>query len=105
MKKFTVILLGLFFMVSCDNFLTENPKTQIFVDTYFDKPEDARAMANAMYRSGVPSCWGSGGVCSGTTGMMGGYMSGLFDNEYKGEEGRVENIHNLVMNTFNIFGY
>lgn len=105
MKKFTVILLGLFFMVSCDNFLTENPKTQIFVDTYFDKPEDARAMTNAMYRSGVPTFWGSGGVYSGTTGMMGGYMSGLFDNEYKGQEVHVQNMHNLVLNPVNMSGY
>src|SRR5690625_6264280 len=62
-------------------------------------------MANAMYRSGVPSFWGSGRVYSGTTGMMGGYMSGLFDNEYKGQEVHVQNMYNLVLNPVNMSGY
>ena len=105
MKKLTVILFGLFFLVSCDDFLTENPKTQIFVDNYFETPEDARAIVNGIYRTGVPGFYGAGSAYAGTTKMMGGYMSGLFDNEYKGQEVHVQNTHNLTLSPINMAGY
>lgn len=105
MKKLTIIFLGIFFLVSCDDFLTENPKTQIFVDNYFETPADARAIVNGVYRRGVPGFYGAGSAYSGSTIMMGGYMSGLFDNEYKGQEVHVQNTHNLTLNPINMAGY
>lgn len=105
MKKFIVIFFGLLFLMSCDDFLTESPKTQVFVDNYFETPEDARAVVNGIYRAGVPGFYGAGSAYSGSTIMMGGYMSGLFDNEYKGQEVHVENTHDLTLNPINMAGY
>jgi len=105
MKKLTVLFFGLIFLMSCDDFLTESPKTQIFVDNYFETPEDARAIVNGVYRSGVPGFYGAGSAYAGSTIMMGGYMSGLFDNEYKGQEVHVENTHELTLDPINMAGY
>lgn len=105
MKKLIIVFFGLFFLMSCEDFLTESPKTQIFVDNYFETPEDARAIVNGIYRAGVPGFYASGSAYSGSTIMMGGYMSGLFDNEYKGQEVHVENTHNLTLNPINMAGY
>jgi len=105
MKKLTVLFFGLIFLMSCDDFLTESPKTQIFVDNYFETPEDARAIVNGVYRTGVPGFYGAGSAYAGSTIMMGGYMSGLFDNEYKGQEVHVENTHDLTLDPINMAGY
>src|SRR5690625_4965082 len=105
MKKLTTIFLGFLFLMSCDDFLTETPKTQVFVENYFTTPEDARAIVNGTYRAGVPGFYGAGSAYSGSTIMMGGYMSGLFDNEYKGQEVHVENTHNLTLDAINMAGY
>lgn len=105
MKKLTVYFFGFFLLMSCDNFLTETPKTQIFVDNYFETPEDARAIVNGLYRTGVPGLYGAGSAYAGSTIMMGGYMSGLFDNEYKGQEVHVQNTHNLTLSPVNMAGY
>src|SRR5690625_5859315 len=37
--------------------------------------------------------------------MMGGYMSGLFDNEYKGQEVHVQNMQALTLNPVNMSTY
>jgi starch-binding outer membrane protein, SusD/RagB family len=37
--------------------------------------------------------------------MIGGYLSGLFDNEYKGQEVHVQYTHNLTFNSQNIANY
>ncbi len=105
MKKLIIVFLGFFLLMSCDDFLTESPKTQVFVDNYFETPEDARAIVNGIYRSGVPGFYGAGSAYAGSTIMMGGYMSGLFDNEYKGQEVHVENTHNLTLNPINMASY
>lgn len=105
MKKSIILLLGVFLLTGCEDFLTENPKTQIFVDNYFQTPEDARAIVNGTYRTGVPGFYGAGSAYSGSTIMMGGYMSGLFDNEYKGQEVHVQNTHNLTLDAINMAGY
>lgn len=105
MKKFLAVFLGLFVLVSCKDFLEEEPKTQIPVDGYFDSPEDARSIVNTIYRNGVAGFYGAGSAYAGSTTMMGGYMSGLFDNEYKGQEVHVQNMHNLTLNPVNMSDY
>lgn len=105
MKKFSLIFFSILFLMSCENFLTETPKTQVFVDNYFQTPEDARSVVNGVYRTGVPGFYGAGSAYSGSTIMMGGYMSGLFDNEYKGQEVHVENTHDLTLDPINMAGY
>lgn len=105
MKKLTVVLLGLFVLSSCTDFLAEEPKTQISVDQYFESPEDARSTVNTLYRDGVPTFYSAGDAYAGATSMMGGYMSGLFDNEYKGQEVHVENMHDLTLDPVNMNTY
>src|SRR5690625_1215355 len=105
MKKFTVLILGLFFWVSCEDFLVEEPKTQIAVDQYFKTPQDARSTVNILYRDGVTGFFYAGSAYAGSTAMMGGYMSGLFDNEYKGQEVHVQNMQALTLNPVNMSTY
>lgn len=105
MKHFLTVFLGLFILVSCDNFLAEEPKTQVSVDQYFETPEDARSVVNTIYRDGVVGFYHGGSAYAGSTVMMGGYMSGLFDNEYKGQEVHVQNSHELTLNPVNMSGY
>lgn len=84
MKKLTVIIVGFLILASCDDFLVETPKDQIAVDQFFDSPEDARSTVNGIYRSGVPTFYAAGGF-RGNGHLFGGYLSGLFGNQDKGE--------------------
>lgn len=71
-------------LVSCDDFLVEKPRSQISSNQYFDSPEDARGIVNGMYHSGVTTFYNAGGL-RGNGIMFGGFLSGLFGNEKKGE--------------------
>lgn len=84
MKKSIIIILGFVLLNSCDDFLIEKPKDQITVDLFFDSPEDARSTVNGIYRTGVPSFYNAGGF-RGNGILFGGYLSGLFGNQDKGE--------------------
>lgn len=86
MKKLAFILVLSFFAFnSCDSFLMETPKDEISVDQLLDTPEGAIGLVNGLYRDGQGAgFYGSGGF-GGADVMMGGYMSGFFDNEGKGE--------------------
>lgn len=105
MKNFIFVVLGCFVLISCEDFLVEEPKTEVAVDQYFETPEDAESTVNGIYRSGVSGFYGAGSAYSGTTMMMGGYMSGFFDNEYKGQEVHVQNSHDLSIGPVNMSGY
>lgn len=84
MKKLTIFILGLFVLNSCDDFLVENPKDQIALGQFFDSPADARSTVNGIYRTGVPTFYNGGGF-RGNGILFGGYLSGLFGNQDKGE--------------------
>ncbi|MDR9447404.1 MAG: RagB/SusD family nutrient uptake outer membrane protein [Balneolaceae bacterium] len=87
MKKyfFIAFALGLIFLVSCEDFLTESPQTEISVNQFFDSPDDARSVVNALYRDGAgANSYNSGGF-RGSNVMIGSFMTGFFDNEAKGE--------------------
>jgi hypothetical protein len=75
------------------------------VDQYFSEPSHAQNAVNSLYRDGVPGFFGAGSAYRGTTMMIGGYMSGFFDNEYKGQEVHVEECHNLTLDPVNMSGY
>lgn len=80
------ILVSLVLLVSCNNFLEENPKSEIAIDRYFSTPDHARSVVNNLYRSGVLSFYDSNDYYGGTPLMYGGYISGLFANDiYKGQ--------------------
>lgn len=84
MKKLTIIIIGLVLLNSCDDFLVEKPKDQIAIGQFFDSPEDARSTVNGIYRTGVPTFYNAGGF-RGNGILFGGYLSGLFGNQDKGE--------------------
>lgn len=84
MKKLTIIIIGFLLLNACDDFLVESPKDQIAIDQFFDSPEDARSTVNGIYRIGVPTFYNAGGF-RGNGILFGGYLSGLFGNQDKGE--------------------
>lgn len=84
MKKFITVFIGFIVLASCDDFLIEKPKSQISSDQYFKSPEDARSIVNGIYHSGVPTFYNAGGL-RGNGIMFGGFLSGFFGNEKKGE--------------------
>lgn len=102
MKKFIVILFGFLVLASCDDFLVESPKTQIALDQFFESPEDARSAVNAIYRDGAGAFYHDDGGFRGSRAMMGGYMSGLFDNEGKGERIEGQIAHDLDLDPVNL---
>lgn len=102
MKKLITVLIGFLVLTSCDDFLVESPKTQIALDQYFNSPEDARSAVNAIYRDGVGAFYHEDGGFRGSRAMMGGYMSGYFDNEGKGERIEGQIAHDLDLNPVNL---
>jgi hypothetical protein len=105
MKKLIIFLAPLFLLASCEDFLKEEPKSEMSVDQYFSEPAHAQNAVNSLYRDGFPGFFGAGSAYRGSTVMLGGYMSGLFDNEYKGQEVHVEECHNLTLSPVNMAGY
>lgn len=104
MKKILIILLGLTIFSSCEKFLTEAPKSEMSVDQFFTDPVHAYNTVNILYRSGCTNFYTSG-VYAGSNAMLGGYMSGLFDNDYKGQEVHVQHCQNLTLNGDNLATY
>ncbi|MGL5563837.1 MAG: RagB/SusD family nutrient uptake outer membrane protein, partial [Tannerellaceae bacterium] len=78
-----VFLAGL---VSCNDFLEEKPKSEMNTDQFFTSAQHAYSAVNSLYRTGVPEFYNSGSAYMGPTIMLDGYLSGFFDNEYKGQE-------------------
>lgn len=105
MKKLMILLTGVLFLTACEDFLVETPQDQLDVDQFFSDPSHAYNSVNILYRNGVPSFYNAGSAYRGSTMMIGGYMSGLFDNEYKGQEVHVEYAHNLNLSPINMANY
>jgi starch-binding outer membrane protein, SusD/RagB family len=101
MKKFLIIAAGLLVFMACDDFLTEKPKTEIAVDQFFDSPDDARSAVNALYRDGAGAGSYDSGGFRGSNVMIGAFMSGLFDNEAKGERIEGQLAHALQQDPVN----
>lgn len=91
-------------MGSCDDFLEEEPLSELGSEQFFSEPDHAYSAVNSLYRTGAPSLT-DGGVYSGTPLMLGAYMSGFFTNEYAGQELHVSNTQQLTLNGDNIGGY
>lgn len=89
MKKifFGLMCVGLLNVsTSCSDFLEEKPKSEMSTGQNFSAPSHAYNAVNALYRKGAPEFYGNGGVYMPSTVTLGGYLSGFFDNEYKGQE-------------------
>ena len=89
----TTFVLG---FTSCESFLEEKPRSQRDKNAYFQTAADGYSAVNSLYRGqGVPSFHDAGSAYMGPRIMYGGYKSGLFDNQYKGQEMFVQYCQNL----------
>ncbi|GAA4441178.1 RagB/SusD family nutrient uptake outer membrane protein [Pontibacter saemangeumensis] len=106
MKKINAIILmaGLLCFASCEDFLEEEPKDELAASQNFTQPAHAYNAVNSLYRTGAPQLY-DGGVYNGAEAMLGNYMSGFFDNEYKGQEVHVQHAQQLTLNGNNLNGY
>jgi len=104
MKKIAIILSAFWALIisSCDKFLEEDPKNQISVNQYFNEPEDVRSAVNALYGNGVLNRYYTGGFQINA--MLGGYLSGFFENERTEDPGPFE-ANNLTLNPNNMDDY
>lgn len=89
-------------MSSCNDFLNEDPQSEMSKGQFYTSPEHPKAAVNTLYRSGVINFYDSGSAYAAPNIMLGGYISGLFDNEYKGQEVVVQHSQNLTINPQNI---
>ncbi|WPP51736.1 RagB/SusD family nutrient uptake outer membrane protein [Catalinimonas niigatensis] len=103
-KIFMLMIAGTLFY-SCDDFLEEAPRDEISLNQFFTEPAHAENAVNALYRVGAPQMYLTGGVYSGKWGMYGPYLSGFFDNEYKGQEPYIQFAQQLTLNGTNIDGF
>ncbi|OAV66358.1 SusD family protein [Bacteroidales bacterium Barb4] len=107
MKKIIAGLLCTAFLVvssSCDSFLEEKPKTNMGTEQNFSAPAHARSAVNALYRKGAPKFYSDGGVYMPQRATHGGFISGFFDNEYKGQEVICDYSQKLSITSGNISG-
>jgi hypothetical protein len=103
-KIFGLMIAGTLFY-SCEDFLEESPRDEISLDQFFTQPAHAENAVNSLYRLGSPQMYSAGGVYAGKWGMYGQYLSGFFDNEYKGQEPYIQFAQQLTLNGTNIDGF
>jgi hypothetical protein len=99
MKKilYLVGIISVLGITSCTGFLEENPKSQRTAKTNFTSAADGYAAVNILYHSdhGFPNNYNAGSAYRGPVVMYGGYLSGLFDDQYKGQEMFIQYCQNL----------
>ncbi|MCL1933227.1 MAG: RagB/SusD family nutrient uptake outer membrane protein [Candidatus Azobacteroides sp.] len=99
MKKilFLIGIISIWGFNSCSDFLEENPRSQQATKSNFSSAADGYAAVNILYHSdhGFPNLFNAGSAYVGPNIMYGGYLSGLFDNQYKGQEIFVQYCQNL----------
>lgn len=89
---------------SCESFLDESPKSEKGINENFQRPSDARSAVNGLYRKGYPEFFGNNGVYMPVSATLGGFISGFFDNEYKGQEVVCDYSQKLTITSQNISG-
>ncbi len=102
--KLMLLIISSLLFAACSGFLEENPESEMVVDDFFTSALHANNAVNILYRSGCVSFY-SIEVYGGSRMMLGNYMSGLFDNDYKGQELHVQYCQNLTLNGHNLAGY
>ncbi|GAB3645762.1 RagB/SusD family nutrient uptake outer membrane protein [Echinicola sediminis] len=105
MKKIALIIINAFLLVSCSDFLKEEPRDEMSSGQFFSVPEHAYSAVNSLYRNGASQIVGSASTYGGARVMLGAYMTGYFDNEYKGQEPHVQHSLQLTMDGDNMSTY
>jgi len=103
-KYIIILLVSAVLLPSCDDFLKEEPRDEFSLEQYFSDPDHAYSAVNGLYRSGAPEMY-EGGVYSGSRMMFIQYMTGLFDNEYRGQEIHIQRAQQLTLDGLNTAGY
>ncbi|WP_224996283.1 RagB/SusD family nutrient uptake outer membrane protein [Cesiribacter sp. SM1] len=103
-KLYIAIFIGLLASTSCEDFLEEEPKDEMSSGQFFSEPSHAYNAVNSLYRNGAPQMYGTG-TYQGSRAMLGNYMTGYFDNEYKGQEPHVQNAQQLTISANNLSDY
>lgn len=86
---------------SCESFLEEKPKENMDLGQFYKTANHARAGVNALYNVGLITYYDAG-VYNGAMIAWGPYLSGLYDNEYKGQEVIVQYSQELTISPSNI---
>ncbi|WP_116127153.1 RagB/SusD family nutrient uptake outer membrane protein [Lewinella sp. IMCC34183] len=86
---------------SCSDFLEEEPRSEASLNQFFTEPAHAENAVNALYRDGAPGLWINGGVYNGRDIMYGPYLSGFFENNYKGQYAYIGFAQQLQLNAIN----
>ncbi|WP_116108560.1 RagB/SusD family nutrient uptake outer membrane protein [Lewinella sp. IMCC34191] len=86
---------------SCSEFLEEEPRSVASLNQFFTEPAHAENAVNALYRDGAPALWMNGGVYNGRDIMYGSYLSGFFENNYKGQYAYIGFAQQLQLNAIN----
>jgi hypothetical protein len=106
MKKiYLLILASVLTCSSCSDFLEEVPRDEMSSNQFFSQPAHAHNAVNSLYRNGAPQIFNSAASYGGSRAMLGNYMSGFFDNEYKGQEPHVQHSQQLTLNGNNLADY
>ena len=88
--------------ISCDNFLEEENRSAVTSENFPTSEDDCYSIVNSLYDTGFTTFYNlSNSVYAGTIMMYGGYMSGLFDNEYKGQTAFITDCQYLTLDPVN----
>lgn len=104
MKRIFTIIICFALLSACSEFLTESPDSEMQAEDFFSNPNHAFDAVNVLYRSGCTDFYRTGSY-SGSRAMLGSYMTGLYDNDYKGQEVHVQHCQNLTLNGHNLARY
>lgn len=97
-----ILSLAIGMIASCSDFLDENPRSSLTNAGFYKTGAQAEASVNILYRSGFPSMYNAPSAYAGPNIMLGGYVSGYFDNEYAGQEVVVQYSKELNRTSVNI---
>ena len=100
-SKLALLLLLGSLSYSCSDFLEEEPRSVASLNQFFTEPAHAENAVNALYRDGAPALWMAGGVYNGRDIMYGPYLSGFWDNNYKGQYAYIGFAQQLQLNAVN----
>lgn len=103
-NNISIIILSLVIgmITSCSDFLDENPRSSLTNAGFFKTAAQAESSVNILYRAGFPSMYNAPSAYAGPNIMLGGYVSGYFDNEYAGQEVVVQYSKDLSRTAVNI---
>lgn len=87
---------------SCSGFLDEDPRSSVTGNSFYETPSQAVSNINSLYRAGFPSMYNAPSAYAGPYAMLGGYVSGYYDNEYAGQEVVVQYSKDLNRTAVNI---